>query len=65
MDWFWKVDTSNAQRFDPDLAQQLQIALESFCQNGVKENLIRFSERALDLVGGRLFEGYYLGKRDT
>ena len=53
------------QRFDPDIAQQLQIALESFCRNGVKENLVRFTEKALDLVGGRLFEGYALGKCDV
>jgi hypothetical protein len=29
------------------------------------ENLVRFTEKALDLVGGRLFAGYSLGKRDA
>ncbi len=51
------------QRFDPDLARCLQVALVSFCQAGVKDDLIKFAEEALDSVGGRLFEGYSSGKR--
>ena len=46
-----------------DLARRLQVALVSFCQAGVKDDLIKFAEEALDSVGGRLFEGYSSGKR--
>jgi hypothetical protein len=47
------------QRFDPKLADQLGHALTSYQRSHDKEHLVRFVDRALDLVGGRLFEGYY------
>ena len=53
------------RRFDPGLAQQLQVALENFYQRGEKEGLVSFANQALDLVGGRLFEGYSAGKGDS
>lgn len=49
--------------FDPQLAQRLIAALASFCQQGKKDDLITFAQEALDLVGGRLFEGYSSGKQ--
>ena len=39
-------------------------ALENFYQRGEKEDLISFTNQALDLVGGRLFEGYSSRKGD-
>ncbi len=50
------------RKFNPDLAQHLTGALENFYQRGEKEGLISFVNQALDLVGGRLFEGYSAGK---
>jgi hypothetical protein len=50
------------REFDPHLAQQLALALENFYQRGEKESLINFAKQALQLVGGRLFEGYSAGK---
>ncbi len=49
--------------FDPQLAQRLTDALETFCHQGSKDDLITFAQEALDLVGGRLFEGYSSGKQ--
>ncbi len=49
--------------FDPRLAQRLTSALETFFQQGSKDDLINFAQEALDLVGGRLFEGYSSGKQ--
>ena len=52
-------------RFDPNLIQQLTVALENFYQRGEKEGLISYANQALNLVGGRLFEGYSAGKGDS
>lgn len=46
------------QAFDPQQAELLTVALETFYQQGTKEDLISFAQDALALVGGRLFEGY-------
>jgi hypothetical protein len=52
-------------KFDPHLAMQLQRAVEVFCSQGVKDDLIQFADEALNLVGGRLFEGYLQRKTDV
>lgn len=53
-------------RHDPELARQLTAALQALYQTGHKEPLVRFADYALDLVGGRLFDGYYSsGKRSS
>ena len=44
--------------FDAQLAHQLTYAFECFSQRGEKEHLLVFAEDALELVGGRLFDGY-------
>jgi hypothetical protein len=46
--------------FDAHLAQRLTDALESFSQQEEKDQLIVFAQDALQLVGGRLFDGYSL-----
>ena len=51
-------------KFDPHLAEQLTVALENFYQRSEKEGLINYANQALDLVGGRLFEGYSSRKGD-
>lgn len=54
------------KRFDPELARQLTDALTAYYQTERKEDLVQFVDGVLDLVGGRLFEGYRsAGKRDT
>ena len=53
------------QRFDPELAERLTQALQTYYRAEAKDDLIRFADDALAPVGGRLFEGYYsAGKRD-
>lgn len=52
-------------RFDPNLAQQLTTVLKNFYQRGEKEGLISYANHALNLVGGRLFEGYSAGRSDS
>ena len=44
--------------FDAHLAQRLNDALESFFHREEKDQLIVFAQDALQLVGGRLFDGY-------
>jgi hypothetical protein len=44
--------------FDAQLAQRLTDALESFSQREEKDRLLVFAQDALELVGGRLFDGY-------
>jgi hypothetical protein len=55
----WVIRALHA--FDTQLAQRLTDALESFSQRGAKDQLISFAEEALQLVGGRLFDGYSSG----
>jgi predicted nucleotidyltransferase len=45
--------------FDPDLAERLSGAIESYTSDGSKQELIDFAEAMLASSGGRLFEGYY------
>jgi hypothetical protein len=44
--------------FDAQLAQRLIYAVERSARHGEREHLIRFAQDALELVGGRLFDGY-------
>lgn len=50
-------------RYDPHLAEQLAEALRAFCETGDRDKLVQFAESALEPVGGRLFEGYAVGRR--
>jgi hypothetical protein len=50
------------QAFDPKQAERLTVALASFYQDGIKDDIVTFALDALALVGGRLFEGYASGK---
>lgn len=46
------------QKLDQELADHLVEELKRFYQTGSKEGLIDAIVRILDLVGGRLYEGY-------
>jgi len=46
------------RKLDHELADQLIEELKSFYQTGGKEGLIGIVVRVLDLVGGKLYEGY-------
>ena len=45
------------RRFDPERAEQVTRAVEVLRRAGDKETLVRFGDAALQLVGGRRFEG--------
>ena len=47
------------KEFDPQIYKEMITALNTFYKNEDKGPLIRFVEKELDKVGGRLFEGYY------
>ena len=47
------------RRFDPELAERLGTALTAYTRHGDKGELIAFATAALDMTGGRLFQGYY------
>jgi hypothetical protein len=46
------------QKLDQELADHLIEELKSFYQTGSKEGLTGIVVRVLDLVGGKLYEGY-------
>ncbi len=46
---------------DPALAIQLTGAMDAFCRRNDKTPLVDFVEQALDLAGGRLWEGFRIG----
>lgn len=50
------------RNFDPNQAEQLTTALEACYQHGDKQALITFADDILKPVGGRLFDGYAVGK---
>jgi len=51
------------ERAEPGFAAELRAALSGFRSCGAKEPLITFTERVLELAGGRLFEGYRVAGR--
>ncbi len=48
------------RRLDPALASRLDEATRSFCSSGDTSGLLSFAQAALDLAGGRLWEGFRL-----
>lgn len=46
------------RRWDPVLANRLALAVTAYCRHETKNELVRFTDAALDPVGGRLFAGY-------
>src|SRR5262249_34723772 len=48
--------------FDPGAADRMAAVLEGFFRGGDKASLVAFVEDALNLVGGRLVEGFSMGK---
>lgn len=49
------------RRADPAAAERLTAALGALVHDGNREPLAAYARDALDLVGGRLFEGYKMG----
>jgi hypothetical protein len=49
------------RRFDPERAAWMCRALEAYCRDGTKEELVAFAEAALAPAGGRLFGGHRRG----
>lgn len=49
------------KQFDPALEAQMVAALEHFYRHDCKEELAAFARTALDLAGGRVFEGFRRG----
>lgn len=46
------------RQFDPECAAWMRKALEMYCKDGTKEELVAFAEAALAPAGGRLFAGF-------
>ncbi|GAC1513862.1 MAG: nucleotidyltransferase domain-containing protein [Chloroflexota bacterium] len=51
-------------RADPESAGRLSAALESYARDWSKALMTAWTQRALDMVGGPLFEGYHSMGRD-
>ncbi|MED2711066.1 nucleotidyltransferase domain-containing protein [Bacillus toyonensis] len=56
--WFIRV----LRRYDDHYAEQFVAAFDHFYKNGDKNVLINFTEKTLELYGGRVFEGFSIGK---
>ncbi|MDM5155281.1 nucleotidyltransferase domain-containing protein [Bacillus sp. DX1.1] len=56
--WFFKT----LKKYDEEFAADFVRAFDHFYKTGEKEELIIFVERVLEMYGGRLFEGFSIGK---
>ncbi|MDM5188973.1 nucleotidyltransferase domain-containing protein [Bacillus sp. DX4.1] len=56
--WFLKT----LQKYDEEFATDFVRAFDHFYKTGTKEVLIMFVERVLEMYGGKLFEGFSIGK---
>ena len=56
--WFIRV----LRRYDEQYAEQFVAAFDHFYKTEEKNELITFVERTLDQYGGRMFEGFSIGK---
>ncbi|MDN4073572.1 nucleotidyltransferase domain-containing protein [Fictibacillus terranigra] len=52
------------KEFDEEFALQFVQVFDSYYKNRDKENVVRFADHVLEPYGGRLFEGYSLGKHE-
>lgn len=59
--WFMKT----LRTYDEKFAKQFVTAFDYFYRTGEKKELIYFVERTLESYGGRLFEGFSIGKYKT
>ncbi len=50
------------QQFDPDFAARFAVAFDQFYRTGDKTPVIQMAETILAPAGGRLFEGFSIGK---
>ncbi|MFJ7935087.1 nucleotidyltransferase domain-containing protein [Sporosarcina sp. NPDC096371] len=58
----WVVRALN--QFDEDFARRFVQAFDVFYKTGAKDEVIELADEVLKLYGGRLFEGYSMGKGD-
>ncbi|PFK47725.1 nucleotidyltransferase [Bacillus cereus] len=56
--WFIRV----LRKYDESFAEEFVEAFDHFYRTGEKVKLIGFIERTLEIYGGRLFEGFSVGK---
>ncbi|MDA1527223.1 nucleotidyltransferase domain-containing protein [Bacillus cereus group sp. TH260-2LC] len=56
--WFIRV----LRRYDEQYADQFVVAFDHFYTTGEKMKLITFVEKTLEQYGGRMFEGFSIGK---
>lgn len=56
--WFIRV----LRRYDEKYAEQFVVAFDHFYKTGEKRELVAFVEKTLDQYGGRMFEGFSIGK---
>lgn len=52
------------RRLDPALAEQLVAAMHAVHRSDARQELVAYVDCALDLVGGRLWEGFRIGSAD-
>lgn len=50
------------RRYDEQYAKQFVTAFDHFYKTGEKNELIIFIEKTLEYYGGRVFEGFSIGK---
>ncbi len=56
--WFIRV----LRKYDEQYADQFVAAFDHFYTTGEKRKLITFVEKTLEQYGGRMFEGFSIGK---
>ncbi len=56
--WFIKV----LKRYDEVYAEKFVVVFDHFYKTGEKKDLIAFIEKTLEEYGGRMFEGFSIGK---
>lgn len=58
----FQVVFKTLKKYDEEFAADFVRAFDHFYKTGEKEELIIFVERVLEMYGGRLFEGFSIGK---
>lgn len=50
------------RNYNPQLCEEFVSLFHTFCKSGQKQQFIKFVDRILEPYGGRLFEGFSIGK---
>ncbi|MCA0985911.1 nucleotidyltransferase domain-containing protein [Guptibacillus algicola] len=51
------------KNYDSELAREFERVFDRYFQTGMKDDVIRFVEQQIEPYGGRLFEGFSIGKK--